>query len=249
MRSKRFIVAGIILVAAAASLGAGSSAGRPDVKIISRWAVDARVANGSQILSRISNSSTPEHKGNGDVDSWWHAKWKVRLKIIDREVYIVGANASQVGGAASGEYRGRYPKSQTETAHFTCPYGPIHPPKVLKHLRIYGNGRTDGKVTVNIGVDGEPGVLPALKCNGDKIDVGTPKTLSAGVLTGIESACFGNVPAPGVKLKKRKAFTVKKKFGWDPPSPSGYSRPCSGFGFPITSAGFGTIKLVFTPIQ
>jgi hypothetical protein len=177
---------------------------------------------------RVSDSDTPGHEGIGEIDSEWSAKWRVKVKIIGREAYIVAANAFYLVGTASGEYRGSYPKSDTTTAHFTCRFGPIGPSHVLKHLRIYGVGRTDGKVSVNAGVNGEPGVLPHLKCSGDLIDTGTPKTVSAGVLTGIETVCFGDVPVSGAPLKSRTAFRKKKKFGWHPPTPGASPDPAPG---------------------
>jgi len=249
VRSKQRLAGAGAVVIAIAALGVGSSAGKPAAQSSSRWEVTAKVTNGSQLLTRISDSSTPGHKGNGDIDSTWNAKWRMKVKIIGPDAYIVGANAFHVAGSASGEYRGSYPLSETATAHYTCKFSLSNAAKVVTKLRIYGNGRTDGKVFVNIGVHDEPGVLPPLKCTGDKLDSGVPKTFSAGVLTGIETVCLHDPIFLGVKLTRRKEFSVRKKFGWDPPSPSGLSRPCSGFGAPIRSAGFGTIKLHFDPVQ
>lgn len=240
---------GIAAVAVFAAIGAGSTGSAVTVSSVARWEITASVVNGYQHLSRISNSSTPGHKGQGSLHSAWGADWRVKVKIIGPDAYIVGANAFRVTGNAHGEYRGSYPKSQTETAHFTCPFGPVKDNKLLRHLHVYGIGRTDAPVHVFIGIQGEPGVLPPLNCGGDKIDAGTPKTISGGVLTGIESACFGNVSFPGVKLKRTKRFEVRKRFGWHPDTPSGFSRPCSGFGAPIRSSGEGTLHLSFHPVR
>lgn len=249
MTRLRRAVVGIAAASALAGIAAGSTGSAVTASRVSRWEVTAAVSNGYQHLSRISDSSSPGHKGQGSLDSTWFASWRVKVKVIGRDAYIVGANAFNVIGSAHGEYRGSYPKSQTETAHFTCPFGPVKDNKLLRHLHIYGIGRTDAPVHAFIGIQGEPGVLPPLNCSGDKIDVGTPKTISGGVLTGIESACFGNVSFPGVKLTRHKRFAVRKRFGWHPDTPSGLSRPCSGFGAPIRSSGEGTLHLTFRPVQ
>jgi hypothetical protein len=248
MRSMRVACIGLA-VGAVIAVAAQSASSGPPKKKSNRWLVTASVANGSQILTRISDSSSPGHHGAGNVDSHWRAQWKIRVGSTagGRVLFIPSATAFSVTGGASGEYRGYYPKPGGVTATYTCPFGTITPKQVLSRLRFQGPTDRQDNVGLSFGVDGEP-TLPPLTCSGDTPEPEVAKTISAGVLTGIESACYRLPSIKRAQLKARKAFTIMKKFGWDPPSPSGVSRPCNGIGAPVWSSGSGTLRLRFVPV-
>ena len=247
MRGTRIALVGIAALIAAAPFAAASTAGPPKKPKSNHWLVTASVANGSQLLTRIQDSSSPGHYGSGSVESHWRAQWKVRTRLFRGEYLIPGASAFSVTGGATGEYRGYYPRTGGATGSYVCPFGPIGPKQVLSKLHFQGPTDRHGNVGVSFGVDGEPS-LPALQCSGDTPEPEVAKTISAGALTGIESVCYRAVTVTRAKLKARKAFTIMKKFGWDPPSPQGESRSCNGFGSPIWSTGSGTLRLRFVPI-
>jgi hypothetical protein len=243
MQAALFGVAVLAALIAAAPFAVGS----PD-KTSNRWLVTASVPNGVQILTRISDSSSPGHHGAGNIDSHWRAQWHIRVRVIARQMVVPGTSAFSVTGGASGEYRGYYPKPGGVTATYTCPFGTITPKQVLSRLHFQGFTDRQGNVGITFGVDGEPATLPPLNCSGDVVEPEVAKSISGGALTGIESVCYRVPSVKRAQFKARKAFTVFVKFGWDPPSPSGVSRPCNGFGAPVWSSGQGTLRLRFVPI-
>jgi hypothetical protein len=105
-------------------------------------------------------------------------------------------------------------------------------------------------VAIIFGSNAEPSALPPVTCTGDAVDNGVAKTLSEGIFTGIESGCFRTPAAvPGKRLLGRRTFGLLKEFRWTPSSPAGRSRPCSGFGDPVGSAGHGTLRLTFRRLK
>lgn len=241
-------VAALSALIAAAPLASTSSAGPPKRPKSNRWLVTASVPNGHQLLTRIEDSSNRGHHGAGNVESHWRAQWKIRVRSTGRVLFIPATTAFSVTGGASGEYRGYYPKPGGVTATYTCSFGTITPKQVLSRLRFQGPTDPQDNVGLSFGVDGEPGALPPLACSGDTPEPEVAKTISGGVLTGIESACYRIPSIKRAQFKARKAFTVFKKFEWDPPSPSGVSRSCNGFGAPIWSTGSGSLRLRFVPL-
>jgi hypothetical protein len=239
-------VAALSALIAAAPFAATSNAGPP--KKSSRWLVTASVPNGRQLLTRIEDSSNRGHHGAGNSDSHWRAQWKVRVRVIDGQMVIPGATAFSVTGGATGEYRGYYPKPGGVTGTYTCPFGTITPKQVLARLHFQGFVDRQDNVGLTFGVDGEPAALPPLACSGDVVEPEVAKTISGGILTGIESACYRIPSIKRAQFRARKPFTVFKQFEWDPPSPSGESRSCNGIGAPVWSTGSGKLRLRFVPI-
>lgn len=228
-----------------AAIGVGvlvpAAASAPSAHFI-RWRITGNVLTGTQVLSRITDATHAGYTGGGSISSSWTARWTVRVRVDGRQLYIFPANALVVTGKASGEYHGSYPVING-TKSYSCPFGPIAPRQTMTKFRLYGTGRSDAKVTMIFGSNGEPAALPGLTCTGDAVDNGVPRTISEGIFTGVESGCF-RTPAALTGLG-RKQFGLLKEFKWAPTSPSGASRPCSGFGAPIHSAGHGTLRLTF----
>jgi hypothetical protein len=237
------ILLGIALVPAAASAPVRSGAH------VVRWQVVAKVETGTQTLVRTDNP--PGHSGGGSLTSSWIATWNLKVRFDGIDVHILPARAIKRSGTASGEYHGSYPVVNG-TKSYSCPFKPIKLGQTVSNFRFYGVGRSDpgAKVTFFFGTQTEPEALPALTCTGDPVDSGVPRTVDSGLFTGHESGCLRpSAKLAGRKFLGTKPFGLLKEFSWKPTSVPGVSRPCSGFGSPIDSAGHGTLRLSFRRLK